>query len=892
MKWQEIPLALALCAATAASVSAKTDRFVWTNSPAPAAPYTNWHTAARTIQAAVDVCEKGDTVVVTDGVYAVGGRAAPGMALTNRVMVTGTVAILSVNGPKWTTIRGAGAVGPSAVRCAFLTNGAVLGGFRLENGRTLDGTNAWDHNGGGVFAFAGSTVTNCQIVSNQAAYQGGGLFAVETDVADCTVEGNSALQGGGAQFHRGTLRHTTFRDNFAANDGGGAYVYSGDITGCTFLRNNGVRGGGLFLAGGTASGIVAASNLAYQGGGLAAGEAVVSNAYLHHNSVLQEGGGAYLGQCWMMDSVVSNNNLAWGGPGVPAFGAGLACLGGELLERCDVRDNWGFEADDQGGGIACLSYGPWTTRVVNCSIRGNSAGDGGGIFVATSSYCTVSATGTNGAAVVDNWATNFGGGVFASNLAMFQAYGNVQISSNRAAYGGGLAASAGGHAFLAETNGRAPVLYGNIAYDVGGGFYVDGTNAMLVLRNVRIGRADGAGGGNAALGSGGGGGILSRGAFLDGTDLRVEGNASAFGVGGGLVLFEAQMVLDSTPPAKPASAQPRTLFSHNSALPRGGAIEAYRSQLLVKNAAFFDNQAGNGGAVYLRTANTARFDHVVFAGNLATNGGGIRVSPDSGADTRLHLRHCTVHGNAIGGVIAVAGGSDLYVLNSIVYGNVGSQVSAAFDVAASDVQGGFLGAGNIDAEPYFRNPALRDYHLTVDSTSSVVDAATGAGFTNDCVFRARPVGIGFDMGAFEYRPDYDDTDGDDIPDGWEVARGLDPRDPADASAHGDADSRSNYEEYLADTDPLDGDEFFRLNDCYYNPDRPDRGVLVGFPSSVVRLYSLYSTAALSNGCEWAAVPGQILRLGAGTIYDGLSDTNAPVDAGAKAYRVVVGPVPE
>lgn len=890
MKWQAIPLALVGCAAFTVSAAAKTDRFVWTNSPAPAAPYTNWHTAARTIQAAVDICGKGDTVVVTDGVYAVGGRAAPGMALTNRVMVTGLVAVVSVNGPKWTTIRGAGVLGPSAVRGAYLTNGAVLSGFRIERGGTLDGGATSDHYGGGVMALADCTVTNCQIVSNQAAIQGGGILAIEAVVDDCTVDDNLANEGGGAYLYGGVLRGSRFRGNFAGGDAGGAYVRYGDTADCTFLRNNGGRGGGLFLAGGTAAGIVAASNLAYHGGGLAAGEAVVSNAYLHHNSVLHEGGGAYLGQCWMMDSVVSNNNLAWGGPGVPAVGAGLACLGGELLERCDVRDNWGFEADDQGGGIACLSYGPWTTRVVNCSIRGNSAGNGGGIFVATSSYCTVSATGTNGAAIVDNWATNFGGGVFISNQAMFQAYGNVQISTNRALYGGGFAASSGGHALLAESEGRAPVLYGNIAYDVGGGFHVDGTNATLGLRNVRIGRADGAGGGNAALGNGGGGGLLARGAFLEGIDLRVEGNAAAFGVGGGLVLFEALMILDSTPPPKPATAQPRTLFSRNSALPRGGAIEAYRSQLLVKNAAFFDNQAGNGGAVYLRTANTAHFDNVVFAGNLATNGGGIRVSPDSGADTRLHLRHCTVHGNATGGVIAVAGGSDLYVLNSIVYGNVGTQVSAAFDVAASDVQGGFLGAGNVDAEPYFRNPALRDYHLTVDSTASVVNAATDAGFTNDCVFRARPVGIGFDMGAFEYRPDYDDTDGDDIPDGWELARGLDPRNSAEPA--GDADPRSNYEEFLADTDPLDGDDFFRLNDCYYNPARPDRGVLVGFPSSAIRLYSLYSTAALSNDCTWAAVPGQILRLGAGTVYDGLSDTNAPADAGAKTYRVVVGPIPE
>ncbi len=38
-----------------------------------AAPYTNWATAARTIQAAVDAATTGDVVWVTNGVYAAAG---------------------------------------------------------------------------------------------------------------------------------------------------------------------------------------------------------------------------------------------------------------------------------------------------------------------------------------------------------------------------------------------------------------------------------------------------------------------------------------------------------------------------------------------------------------------------------------------------------------------------------------------------------------------------------------------------------------------------------------------------------------------------------------------------------------------------------------------------
>ena len=48
-----------------------------------------------------------------------------------------------------------------------------------------------------------------------------------------------------------------------------------------------------------------------------------------------------------------------------------------------------------------------------------------------------------------------------------------------------------------------------------------------------------------------------------------------------------------------------------------------------------------------------------------------------------------------------------------------------------------------------------------------------------------------------------DTDGDGIPNGYELAHGLDPLNPADATADNDGDGFSNLQEYLAGTDPDD-----------------------------------------------------------------------------------------
>src|SRR5437762_10342366 len=80
--------------------------YVDVNSLNPTAPYTNWATAARTIQDAVDATQVGDRVLVTNGVYSAGGRALSDL-IVNRLVIDKAITVQSVHGPDVTVIDGA-----------------------------------------------------------------------------------------------------------------------------------------------------------------------------------------------------------------------------------------------------------------------------------------------------------------------------------------------------------------------------------------------------------------------------------------------------------------------------------------------------------------------------------------------------------------------------------------------------------------------------------------------------------------------------------------------------------------------------------------------------------------------------------------------------------------
>jgi len=74
------------------------------------------------------------------------------------------------------------------------------------------------------------------------------------------------------------------------------------------------------------------------------------------------------------------------------------------------------------------------------------------------------------------------------------------------------------------------------------------------------------------------------------------------------------------------------------------------------------------------------------------------------------ITNCTITGNLQGGIL----GGIPTITNSIIWANSPQQIAEAqgtISVTYSDIQGGFVGEGNIDADPLFADPSNGDYHL-------------------------------------------------------------------------------------------------------------------------------------------------------------------------------------
>jgi hypothetical protein len=161
------------------------------------------------------------------------------------------------------------------------------------------------------------------------------------------------------------------------------------------------------------------------------------------------------------------------------------------------------------------------------------------------------------------------------------------------------------------------------------------------------------------------------------------------------------------------SSSPRLagLIIANNVVENGGAgIDIFGSSPTLVNCIIISNDAGNFGGGMSNDMSSPILINCVFYDNSAVGaGGGISNYTNSQAI----MINCLISGNSAGyGGGMWNGWSSPTATNCIFWGNTPDEIDGGSSIVTfSDIQGGWEGEGNIDVDPFFRDPENGDFHL-------------------------------------------------------------------------------------------------------------------------------------------------------------------------------------
>jgi hypothetical protein len=363
-----------------------------------------------TIQAAINGALDGDVIVVCEGHYEENiSFLGKDITLTSidpedPDVIANTIIDGAVNGPVVTF------TGDEGDDC-LLTGFTITNGFNFGDGGGIAGNhthcniarckvmlNTSQGRGGGIADVDGA-ISYCVIRGNAADAGGGGLYGCNGAILACEIGCNYSDNGyaGGLLECHGVIADCTINSNSALN-GGGLFNCDGNISACIVVGGHvNLQGGGLKACHGTIEDSVIANAEANRGGGIANCDGVIKECTICANRGRLSGGGLYgcdgeVKRC----AIVENTSKGGGGLdncsatllnclflcnlAYPYNGGGLRRQSGEVL-GCVIAGN---RANTYGGGVANL-----TTTLCNCTLVGNLAGEKGGAFYSDQSDVNV-----------------------------------------------------------------------------------------------------------------------------------------------------------------------------------------------------------------------------------------------------------------------------------------------------------------------------------------------------------------------------------------------------------------------------------------------------------------------------------------------------------------------
>ncbi len=416
------------------------------------------------------------------------------------------------------------------------------------------------------------------------------------------------------------------------------------------------------------------------------------------------------------------------------MGRGFLFYSGEtessVLDGLTIRN--GETERDSGGGVYVNGSVP---SIINCVFKNNAANNGGAVsYDNVYDYGTLPPLSFTDCKFISNNASRDGGAVYSYSYSSPISFTNCTFTNNNAAVDGG-----------------AVYYYDNDQY---------ATSPPLSFTDCKFISN------NAAKD---GGAVYSSHTLF--SNCRFTSNSA--GMGGGAVFSNALSLFASC------------IFNSNAAAIDGGAVFSYSSSSFT-NCTFTNNNASDdGGAAYFTPPTLSEFKNCIFTGNTASDCGGAVVfnsyasssfigcifignSADGGGavfsySAFISFTNCTFTLNeafAQGGVIwchiPLTPGNPMIFKNCILWGNTAPEGAEIHEeekplkITYSDIEGGHSGEGNINIAPLFVDADAGDLHLQY--SSPCVDTGTPDGApVDDLDGNPRPIGSGYDMGAYEFQ---------------------------------------------------------------------------------------------------------------------------------------------
>jgi predicted outer membrane repeat protein len=179
-----------------------------------------------------------------------GGIDALTAILTNTTVSDNVAANDAGVGANTVTLTGSTVTGNHAVQ----DSGGIGANMATLTDCTVSGNSAGQTGGGVYVNFA--TLTNTTVSGNSSGGNGAGIDGANSvSLSDSTVSGNHAIGDGGGIFAPGSLSlvASTVSGNSAVGatgNGGGIYAYNPDVVNCTISGNSAAgSGGGIFMSG-------------------------------------------------------------------------------------------------------------------------------------------------------------------------------------------------------------------------------------------------------------------------------------------------------------------------------------------------------------------------------------------------------------------------------------------------------------------------------------------------------------------------------------------------------------------------------------------------------------------------------------------------------------------